>query len=237
MKSRVVTRWSGWLLAPLLLVCACEQPAPVPQKTSETANATATSPAKAAKPPVKKGDAPAKKGVPTLADAKGSYKIDPGHSVAVFAVSHAGLSTSYGRFNKMSGALTVDADAAKSSIELEIDAKSIFTADRKRDEHLLGPDFFNVAQFPTITLKSKSITAVGDGQYTIKGDLTLHGVTKEVSTTMKHVGAGEFAMDKSFRTGFEGEFRIKRSDFDMKNMIGPVGDDVRVIISIEAIRG
>lgn len=235
MKTRQVMRALTLAVAPLLLLTACDDPVPTPQKTSDssTAASTATTTAAPKTPATKPGD---DKKAPTLAEAKGSYKIDAGHSVAIFAVSHAGLSTSYGRFNKLSGSLNIDGDPSKSSISIEIDAKSIFTADRKRDEHLMGPDFFNVAQFPTITFKSKSIAQAGAGHYDVKGDLTIHGVTKEVAVKMKHVGAGEFAMDKSYRTGFEGDFTIKRSDFDMKNMMGAVGDDVRLILSIEAIR-
>ncbi len=87
-----------------------------------------------------------------------------------------------------------------------------------------------------MSFKSKTVAAAGTGKYKVDGDLTLHGVTKPVSLTLDLVGAGVFPMDKSYRAGFEGTLDIKRSDYDMKNMLGPVGDDLRLIIAVEAIR-
>lgn len=209
---------------------------------SETPKPEATPPAKTepAKAEVKKLEAPpaqkAAGGVPKWSDAVGSYKIDESHSMVVFKVSHAGLSNTYGSFNKVNGKMTLDADATKSSVEIEVATASAFTADKKRDDHIKSPDFLNAKQFPTITFKSKSVKDVGEGKYEATGDFTLHGETKSVTITMTHVGAGEFPMDKSFRTGFEGTLDIKRTDYGMKNMIGPVGDDIRLIIAVEAIR-
>ena len=220
------------LVAGSLALMGCDKKETPKGETPTTTAKTAETP----KPQPKPETPPAQGGTPKLADAKGSYKLDAAHSVVVFAAKHAGLSYTYGRFNKVDGAITIGDDAAKSSVELEIDAASIFTANKKRDDHLKNADFLNVKQFPKITFKSKEVKDSGGGKYDVTGDLTLHGVTKPVTVTMEHVGAGEFPMDKSFRTGFEGNVTIKRSDFEMKNMMEAVGDEIRLIISVEGVR-
>ncbi|MBX3129000.1 MAG: polyisoprenoid-binding protein [Polyangiaceae bacterium] len=181
-------------------------------------------------------DTPKPAGNAKLAEAKGTYTIDTVHSAVVFSAKHAGLGWTYGSFNQLSGKLVVDEDPSKSSIELEIDANSVFTANKKRDDHLKSPDFFNTAQFPKITFKSRSIKASGESKFDVEGDLTLHGVTKPLTVSMEHVGQGVFPMDKSYRVGFEGSTTIKRSDFGMKSMLEAAGDDVRFTVAIEAVR-
>lgn len=183
----------------------------------------------------KANQAPA--GASSLAEAAGKYKIDPTHAVAIFRVNHLGVSNTYGTFTKMSGNLVLDADPAKSSVSIEIDADSIFTAEKKRDDHLRGPDFLNTSQFPKLTFTSKSIRAVDEKSYEVTGDISLHGVTKPITAKFDHVGSGISLLDKkSFLTGFEGEFTLKRSDFSMNYMPEGIGDDVLVIVSIEAVR-
>ena len=196
-----------------------------------------------AQEPVKKADTPpaptAAQGpgaAPKLADAKGSYELDPAHSTIVFSAKHAGFSWTYGMFTKVTGKMNLADEPDKSSVEIEADAGSVFTAVKKRDDHLKGGDFLNATQFPKITFKSTKIEAAGDGKYKVTGDLTLHGVTKPVTVEMTHVGAGEFPVDKSFRTGFEGSFTIKRSDFDMKNMLAAASDELRLTVAVEGVR-
>ncbi|MEZ4222751.1 MAG: YceI family protein [Polyangiaceae bacterium] len=215
-------------LGALGLTACDKQDAPKPEATPQPAKTEA-------KPTEKPAEKPADKPAGATAELKGSYKLDTAHSVVVFSAKHAGLSWTYGSFNKVDGKITIDEDLAKSSVELDIDANSLFTAVKKRDDHLKGPDFFNTKQFPNITFKSKEIKADGDN-YSVTGDLTLHGVTKPVTLTMNHVGHGDFPMDKSFRAGFEGTTTIKRSEFDMKNMLEAASDEVRLTIAIEAIR-
>ncbi len=221
---------TGSLLAALAVtgVMGCDKKE-TPKQEPTTAATTADTPAPKVETP-----APAAAG--KLAESKGTYKVDPVHSAVVFSTKHAGFSWTYGSFNRLSGKLVVDEDPSKSSIELEIDANSVFTADKKRDEHLRSPDFFNTKQFPTITFKSSSIKAAGEGKFEVTGELTMHGVTKPLTLTMDHVGQGEFPMDKSYRVGFEGSTTLKRTDFDMKNMLAAAGDEVRFTISIEGIR-
>lgn len=119
--------------------------------------------------------------LPTSGQAS-TWEIDPAHTSAGFAIRHLMVSTVRGDFRKVSGKVNLDEqDVTKSTVEAMIDVASVNTGIAKRDDHLKSPDFFDVAKHPTMTFKSKKIQkGSGDGNYKITGDLTLHGVTKEV---------------------------------------------------------
>jgi polyisoprenoid-binding protein YceI len=168
------------------------------------------------------------------------FAIDNAHTSVIFGVSHLGYSITYGRFNKLSGAFTLDAKGPEAStFQVAIDVASIDTNDAKRDDHLRGPDFFNAGEFPVISFKSTKIapkkTETGIS-LEVTGDLTMHGVTKPVTLELQKLGEGPGPGGNDFRTGFSGQAKIKRSDFGMTNMVGPVGDEVAITISIEGIR-
>src|SRR5215467_14978550 len=110
-----------------------------------------------------------------------TWQIDPNHSASQFAVRHNGISTVRGAFAKATGTVQFDAaDPTKTVIDATIDANSVDTRVEPRDKDLRSPNFFDVEKFPTITFKSKSASAAGKGKMKITGDLTIHGVTKEV---------------------------------------------------------
>lgn len=164
-----------------------------------------------------------------------SYKIDPVHSSVVFSVKHNGVTDFYGAFKDISGTVTFDAaDASKSSVELTVPVESIDTRSEKRDQHLKSPDFFNAKQFPAITFKSSKIEGSGES-YKITGDLTIHGVTKPVTADFKRGADGKGGQGKTVGGG-EARFAIKRSDYDMKFMLGPLGDEVNIILSLEGAK-
>jgi polyisoprenoid-binding protein YceI len=170
------------------------------------------------------------------AAAPETYEVDAVHSTVLFRIQHAKAGNQYGRFNDMSGTFTLDdANPSAASVKLEVKAGSIDTANAKRDDHLRGPDFFNVAQFPTITFVSTAVAKAGEHAFDVTGDLTLHGVKKSVTVRMEKVGAAKDPWG-NFRAGFEGVLTIKRSDFDMKNMLEVVSDEVRLILAFEGIR-
>ncbi len=173
----------------------------------------------------------------SLADAAGTYELDPGHSVALFRVKHFGVSYVHGRFNKVTGTMVLDPDLGKTSVNIEVTADSVFTALKKRDDHLRSPDFLNSKQFPKITFTSESVRAAGEKKYEVSGELDLHGVKKPVKATFEHVGAAAHPMDpNAFLTGFEGTFTVKRSDFGMNYMQGGLGDEVVITVAVEAKR-
>jgi polyisoprenoid-binding protein YceI len=165
-----------------------------------------------------------------------SYTIDPVHSVILFRIKHADVGYVYGRFNDFGGTLQVDEqNHAGSSVKFEAKASSVDTANQKRDDHLRSPDFFNVAQFPTISFQSTAVKKVDDKTLEVAGNLTIHGVTKPVTLRMERTGVGEFPKG-TVRIGFEGSVVIRRSDFGMTTMPDVVGDEVRLTLAVEATK-
>ncbi len=157
------------------------------------------------------------------------YGVDPAHSGVLFRVQHKGAGPFYGRFNDVQGKVSFDAaDAGSISVEVKVKADSIDTNNAKRDQHLKGPDFFNVKQFPWITFKSSSCKKTGEGKFDLTGTLALHGVKKEITVPFEIVG------DAGDLIGAEAIFTIKRSEFGIDYMPGGLGEEVRMIVAIEA---
>ncbi len=174
-------------------------------------------------------------GVTSASAAPDAYDVDAVHSAVLFRVQHMKAGYTYGRFNELSGKLVLDeANPSASSIEVEVKATSVDTNDKKRDDHLRGPDFFNVAQFPTLTFKSTAVKAAGT-KFDVTGDLTMHGVTKSVTVSMEKTGAGSDPWG-FIRVGFEGTLTVKRSEFGMDKMLEGVGDEIRVTLAFEGAR-
>ena len=174
---------------------------------------------------------------------KTTYKIDPAHSSAHFSVRHLMISNVRGSFGSVTGTIDYDPDQpANSSIDAVIDAKTISTQDAKRDEHLKSPDFLHVEQHPTITFKSTKVVAAGKDEWKVTGNLTIHGVTKEVVLDVEGPTPESKDPYGNTRVGASAKTKIKRSDFDVKfNMpleAGGVviGDEVKIDLEISAIR-
>lgn len=175
-------------------------------------------------------------GITQLADAADKYEIDTEHSMIIFRAKHAGVSYNYGRFNEFTGKLKIDEDVSKSEVEFEVKAKSIDTGNEKRDQHLRSSDFFSAKQFPVITFKSSKVKAKEGEEDVLEvtGDLELHGVKKSITVDVEITGRGQGQKGESL-IGFESTFTIKRSEFGMTFMVGPVSDDIRLTVSIEAV--
>ncbi len=174
--------------------------------------------------------------------AKVKYQIDPAHSSVQFSVRHMMISNVRGEFRKISGTVTHDPDRLQdSAVEVTIDAASISTGDAQRDTHLKSADFLDVEQFPTITFRSKEITQSGDGGK-IRGDLTVHGVTREVVLNVD--GPSPEAKDPygNLRIGASAATKISRNDFGLKWNSALetggvlVGDELKIEIDVQAIR-
>lgn len=164
------------------------------------------------------------------------YDIDPVHSVVLLKVKHLGLADAYGRFNEMTGTVRHHAeDPSKSSIEFEVQAASIDTANEDRDKHLRGPDFFNAAEFPQLTFKSTKVEKKSDDEYEVTGDFTVRGVTKPVTFEFEVGGTGQ-GMQGEERFGGGAEFTVKRSDFGIDYLPQALGDDVEVTVSVEGVK-
>ena len=119
---------------------------------------------------------------PTQGSKATQWKIDPAHTAAHFSVRHLMISNVRGEFTKVTGSAVIDpADPTKSSVEVEIDANSVNTREPQRDDHLRSPDFFDVANHPTLTFRSTRIEANGAEELKLTGNLTIRGVTKTVT--------------------------------------------------------
>jgi len=174
-----------------------------------------------------------------------TYRVDPYHSFPHFEVDHLGMMLMRGRFDKMEGTFTIDTAAKSGSVEVTIQTTSLTTGDndrgprpRSRDEHLRSPDFFNVAEFPTMTFKGTAAQWDGDAPKRIDGQLTLLGVTKPVSLEVLRWRCGPDPRTKGARymCGANVAGAFKRSDFGMKFIVGPVSDEVKLWIGMEAFR-
>ncbi|MGD0869405.1 MAG: YceI family protein [Bryobacteraceae bacterium] len=170
------------------------------------------------------------------------YQIDSAHSTAQFSVRHLMVSNVRGEFTKLSGSLAYDAsNPANSSLEARLEVASINTRDEQRDAHLKSPDFFDGEKFPELTFRSKQVTKGGDGLQ-VKGGLTIHGVTREVTLAVD--GPTPEVKDPwgGYRIGATAETKIHRKDFGLTwNMALEaggvvVGDEVKITIEIEAMR-
>ena len=179
------------------------------------------------------------------AAAPESFTVDPYHSIPYFEVVHLNTSVIRGHFEKVSGKMTLDTAAKSGSIELSVPTATLSTGDndkgsrpRSRDEHLRSPDFFNVAEFPTMTYKGKATKFNGDHPAMVEGELTLLGVTKPVNLTVErwNCGPDPRTQGKRYFCGGNATGSFKRSDFGMKFIIGPVSDEVKLWMSIEAFR-
>jgi|SRR5579863_7347775 polyisoprenoid-binding protein YceI len=171
------------------------------------------------------------------------WNIDPAHSAAHFSVRHLMISNVRGEFTKISGsALVNSADHTKSSVEITIDAASINTREPQRDEHLRSADFLDVAKYPTLTFRSKRIEPLGPEEFKVTGDLTIHGVTKEVTFDIE--GPTPPVKDPwgNIRAGITAAAKINRKDFGVAfNALTEtggvvVGDEVKITIEAELIQ-
>ena len=166
------------------------------------------------------------------------YEIDTTHSMIIFRAKHNGVSYNYGRFNEFTGEIMINAIAVpESMVEFEVKAASVDTGNEKRDQHLRSSDFFSAKQFPLITFKSTKVSAK-EGEEDIlevTGDLELHGVKKSITVDVEVTGRAKGKEGESL-IGFESTFTIKRSEFGMTYGMGPVSDDIRLTVSIEAMR-
>ena len=174
----------------------------------------------------------------TAAAQAGTWQIDPNHTAAQFSVRHLGLSTVRGAFTKVSGTAKYDpADPSKDFLEVTIDANSVDTRVEMRDNDLRSPRFFDVQKFPTITFHSKAAKAAGAGKMKITGDLTIHGVTKEVVLDVDGPTAPiKDPMGSGQRMGASATTKVNRQDFGIVTMPGGIGDEITITIDAELVQ-
>ena len=164
----------------------------------------------------------------------GAYVLDASHSKITWSVSHLGFSTYVGQFAGVAGTLKLDPTAVQATdLQVTVDTASVGTLNTALDNHLKGPDFLDVAKFPTATFKTTSVTLTGERTADIAGDLTLHGVTKPVVIQATFNRAGIAPTDRKYTVGFAGKAVLKRSDFGIKAYLPVLGDEVTLDLAAE----
>jgi polyisoprenoid-binding protein YceI len=171
-----------------------------------------------------------------------TWSIDPAHSHVEFAVKHLMISTVKGRFGVVRGTVRLDdSNPARGQAEIEIDADSIDTREPKRDAHLRSADFFDVETFPSITFRSARIADATGDRFKLIGDLTIHGVTREVTLDVTAEGRGKDPWGGE-RAGFSAATKIKRSEFGLtwnqalETGGFVVGDDIKISLDVEVVK-
>jgi polyisoprenoid-binding protein YceI len=166
------------------------------------------------------------------------YVIDTekAHAFIQFKISHLGYSFVLGRFNKFTGNFTYDEKSpAASSVTVNIDPASIDSAHAERDKHLRGKDFFDVEKYTTAKFVSTSYTESAPNKAVLKGDLTLHGVTKNITIDVQLVGHGNDPWG-GYRRGFTGTTTLTLADFGINYNLGPAAKTVDMTLVVEGIR-
>ena len=182
-------------------------------------------------------DTPGKTAAKSSASSMSEFSIDSTHSMALFRVRHFGAGAFWGRFNNVSGTIKHD-PSTKSGLQIDvvIDIASVDTGSSQLDEHVQSSDFFNVEEFPTATFKSTSAKLIGDKMYEVRGEFTMHGVSKNITANVEWLGT--LAGRRGERCGFETTFTVKRSEFGMSYGVaqGVIGDQTRIVVAIEAVK-
>jgi len=172
-----------------------------------------------------------------------TWQIDPDHSNFQFKVRHMTVSNVRGEFNKARGVVIIDDnDITNLKVELTLDAASINTDQAKRDDHLRSEDFFYVAKYPTITFVSKKVTKVDENRLKVIGDLSIRGVTKEITVDVEGPTPEVKDPGGNIRRGATGTLKINRKDFgiawnkvlDSGGLV--VGDEVNISVEVEMVR-
>ncbi len=180
--------------------------------------------------------------LPTLALAT-TWNIDPDHSSVGFKVRHLMVSNVKGNFEKHSGTVEInDTDITKSKVAITIDTASINTNVTKRDEHLRSADFFDVAKYPTMTFVSKKVARAGQNGLKVTGDLTIHGVTREVILDVEGLSGESKDPWGNIRRGASASAKVNRRDFGLtwnkalETGGVVVGDEVNIVLEVEMVK-
>ena len=172
-----------------------------------------------------------------------TWNLDPVHSVAEFKVKHMMISNVKGQFTRIKGTLNLDeTNVTNSRVEASIEAASINTRDEQRDAHLKSADFFDVEKFPTLTFKSTRVTRVADGELAVAGDLTIHGVTRNMVFNVEGPTAATKDPWGNIRRGLSATAKINRKDFGLTwnsaleagGLL--VGDEITITLDLQFVK-
>ncbi|HEV7800227.1 MAG TPA: YceI family protein [Burkholderiales bacterium] len=166
-----------------------------------------------------------------------TFNIDSPHTSANFEITHLGINTVPGRFDKTTGKIVLDREAKTGSIEAEIDVNTINTGFVPRDKLLKSDEYFNAEKFPTITFRATKLRFKGEDLTGADGEMTLLGVTKPVSLDLESFKCTTNPVNKRYICGAIAKATIKRADFGMTRASRSLGEEVKISINMEAIKG
>lgn len=172
----------------------------------------------------------------------GAWTIDPVHSTVAASAQHLGMSSVHGRFTDFGGRIEIAQDAEKSTVEAVIKAESIDTGNQMRDQHLRSADFLNVEHYPDLVYRSTGIDAAGPDRWTVHGQLSMHGIVREVDLDLSYLGTGPDPWG-GVRAAFRAVAELRRSDFAMNYNqvvaagIAAVGTTLKVELDVQAVQG
>jgi polyisoprenoid-binding protein YceI len=178
----------------------------------------------------------------TTATTRSIWKLDPNHTLVEFSGKHMMFTTVKGHFKNVNGTIVLDeADPSRSSVEVEIDASTLYSGVERRDTHLKSPDFLDIQNYSVITFKSTRVEPESNDHAKVIGDLTIRGVTREVVLDTELTGRGKMPMPGAPETvGFEARTQINRKDFGLNWNVALetggllVGDIIKIEIAVEA---
>lgn len=163
-----------------------------------------------------------------------AFTLDKVHSNVVFKIGHMGVANMYGMIHAPEGTYSLDfASPSSSKLEIKVLTENIDTGNEGRDRHLKSPDFFDTKQFPEISFVGKQFEKTGEKTMKVTGELTMLGKTQPVVATLSFVGEGE--TKQGFKSGFEAQFTIKRSEFGMTKYLegNALSDEVSLMVAVE----
>ncbi|MGC5362280.1 YceI family protein [Streptomyces sp. DT24] len=172
----------------------------------------------------------------------GTWSLDPAHSSVGAVAQHLGISSVRGRFTEFGGRIEIAEDVERSRVDAVIGAASIDTGNGMRDKHLRSTDFLDVERFPEITYRSTALTPAGPDRWTVSGELTLHGVARQVDLDLSYLGTGPDPWG-GVRAAFRATTDLRRDDFAMNYNqvvqagISAIGTTLRVELDIQAVQG
>ncbi|OZA14874.1 MAG: polyisoprenoid-binding protein [Hydrogenophilales bacterium 17-62-8] len=164
-----------------------------------------------------------------------TYTIDNSHTYPHFTYNHLGFSNQTHKFDKTSGTVVLDRAAKTGSVDVVIDATSVNTGYALFNEHIRAADYFDTANYPTITFTSSKMTFKGDQPASVTGDLTIKGVTRPVTLKITHFKCQPHPMLKVDACGANATTQVKRSEFNMGKNVPYVSDEVTLTLAIEAV--
>ena len=166
-------------------------------------------------------------------NAQKTWNVDQSHSSVQFNVTHLLISEVDGKFKKFEGSIiSSKEDFSDAKFNFKVQISSVDTGNKQRDTHLQAADFFDAKKHPKMSFTSSSFKKVSDKQYTLKGNLTIHGISKEISFNVKHGGIAKDGWGNT-KAGFKATTTINRKDFGINGGGVAVGDEINIKINLE----